>query len=179
MHTRKKRNINLSFNEKLPESAGTWELCDKSLICLPRFIYWLILKEEECILHSILNHILVSSHVGKSILYLKAQSLQSLHSPPLPATLDPVCLEPQEYNSVSLNLCFSNQNAPSVKVIWVFFQLLLCLLHLLWDVLGSRLQNDKGESGTMVSMHRTASRGTPKGRHVVTNESFCVLSSLK
>lgn len=41
--------INLSFNEKLPESAGTWELCDKSLICLSRFIYGLVLKGEECI----------------------------------------------------------------------------------------------------------------------------------
>lgn len=50
MHTRKKEiNINLSFNEKLPESAGTRELCDKSLICLPCFIYGLVLKEEECI----------------------------------------------------------------------------------------------------------------------------------
>lgn len=50
MHMRKKEiNINLSFNEKLPESAGTRELCDKSLICLPCFIYGLVLKEEECI----------------------------------------------------------------------------------------------------------------------------------
>lgn len=46
---KKERNINLSFNEKLPESARTWELCDKSLICLPCFIYGLVLKEEECI----------------------------------------------------------------------------------------------------------------------------------
>lgn len=44
-----KKIINLSFNEKLPESARTWELCDKSLICLPCFIYGLVLKEEECI----------------------------------------------------------------------------------------------------------------------------------
>lgn len=44
MHTiEKERNIDLSFNEKLPESARTWELCDKSLICLPCFIYGLVL----------------------------------------------------------------------------------------------------------------------------------------
>lgn len=44
MHTiEKERNIDLSFNEKLPESARTWELCDKSLVCLPCFIYGLVL----------------------------------------------------------------------------------------------------------------------------------------
>lgn len=48
----------------------------------------------------------------------------------------------REYDSVSLNLCFSNQNAPRVKVIWVLFQLLLCLLHLLRDVLRRSLQNN-------------------------------------
>lgn len=41
----------------------------------------------------------------------------------------------KECNPVSLNLCFTNQYAPSVEVIWIFFQLLLCFLHLLWDVL--------------------------------------------
>lgn len=47
-HSRgKKIGINLSFNEKFPESARAWELCDKTLICLPCFIYGLVLKEEN------------------------------------------------------------------------------------------------------------------------------------
>lgn len=51
---------------------------------------------------------------------------------------------------MSLNLCFSNQNAPCVKVIWVFFQLLLCLLHLLWNIFSCSLQdrtNGGGQKG--------------------------------
>lgn len=66
-------------------------------------------------------------------------------SPPPPPA--PQFAWPQEYNSVSLNLCFSNQNAPCVKVIWVFFQLLLCLLHLLWNILSCSLQNDTNGAG--------------------------------
>lgn len=59
----------------------------------------------------------------------------------------PILIKNQEYNSVSLNLCFSNQNAPCVKVIWIFFQLLLCLFHLLWNILRCRLQNNTNDAG--------------------------------
>lgn len=47
MHSREKKCINLGFNEKFPESARAWELCDKTLVCLSCFIYWLVLKEEN------------------------------------------------------------------------------------------------------------------------------------
>lgn len=47
MHTQEKKSINLSFNEKLPEPARAWELCDKALVRLPRFIYGLVLEEEN------------------------------------------------------------------------------------------------------------------------------------
>lgn len=43
----KEKSINLSFNEQFPESARTWELRDKSLICLPCFIYGLVLRKEN------------------------------------------------------------------------------------------------------------------------------------
>lgn len=42
---------------------------------------WVGSKGRRMHLHAILNHTLISSHVGKSILYLKARSLWSLRSP--------------------------------------------------------------------------------------------------
>lgn len=51
----------------------------------------------------------------------------------------------KECNPVSLNLCFTNQYAPSVEVIWIFFQLLLCFLHLLWDVLCRLLRGERND----------------------------------
>lgn len=69
-----------------------------------------------------------------------------LRPKPLPHPY-PILIENREYNSVSLNLCFSNQNAPCVKVIWVFFQLLLSLLHLLWNILRCSLQNNTNDPG--------------------------------
>lgn len=62
MHTEEKeKNINLGFNEKFPESARTWELRDKALICLPCFIYGLVLKKENALTF----HTMKSSHMGE------------------------------------------------------------------------------------------------------------------
>lgn len=76
------------------------------------------------------------------------------YTTPAPPPLSPSLINPRNATLVSLNLCFSNQNAPCVKVIWVFFQLLLCLLHLLWDVLCCRLQTHKKHStGEIMALH--------------------------
>lgn len=38
---------------------------------------------------------------------------------------------------MSLNLCLSNENAPSVKVIWILFEFLFSFLHFFWDIFSS------------------------------------------
>lgn len=161
MHTKKGMSINLSFNEKFPESARTWELGDQSLICLPCFIYWLVLKRRMH-LHVQCKHTIKHSWPEDVMQYhFEPKPPTLFFLPNLPPHPSPNSL-PQECNPVSLNLCFSNQNAPCVKVIRVFFQLLFCLLHLLWDILCRCLQQNKntGHKYNTVKLVRQMFRGT-------------------
>lgn len=174
--------INLSFNEKLPESAGTWELCDKSLVCLSRFIYGLVLKGEECI-----DTLYTKSHTDQQscgkINFVFESPEPVIPPPPTPAPCrprDPVC-----FRTPGIQLCVTKpvllESECSMRQGHMGFLPTSSLPSS--PSLGCTRRppaKRQGGSGTMVSLHRTVSHGAQSG-HVTTQELLlsCVVLSLK